>query len=266
MSLFKKIKSGLFLLAGPCVIENEKMLLHTADRLKEITEDAGVPFVFKSSFDKANRTSVDSFRGPGIDKGLDLLSEVKKKLNVKIVTDVHIPEEVGKASEVADIIQIPAFLCRQTDLLLAAGRTNRIVNVKKGQFMSPESVKNIIKKLESAGCREIMITERGSSFGPGRLVVDFSGIGVLKKFGYPIIFDATHSVQTPPVGDSITGGKREAIEDLLYAAVSAGVDGIYMEVHPRPEKALCDKGSQWPLDKVKEVLDKALRIYRVIHG
>ncbi len=264
MSIFNDIKKDFFLFAGPCVIENEKMLNQTAEELKNITEELDIPFVFKSSYDKANRTSIDSYRGPGLEKGLGMLGCIKKKFDLKIITDVHSAAETEKAAEVADILQIPAFLCRQTDLLLAAGKAGKCVNVKKGQFLPPESIKFVIKKLESAKCNEIFITERGSSFGHGKLVVDFTGIPVIKKFGYPVIFDATHSVQIPPVDDRVTGGKRENIPDLLYAAVGAGVDGIYMEVHPDPDKALCDKGSQFPLSGVKEVLKKAKDIYQVI--
>ncbi len=265
MSIFEDIKKGFFLFAGPCVIENEEMLNQTAEELKKITEELEIFFVFKSSYDKANRTSIDSYRGPGLERGLKMLADVKKRFDLKIITDVHSTAEVEKVAEVVDILQIPAFLCRQTDLLLAAGKAGKCVNVKKGQFLPPESMKFVIKKLGSAGCNEVFITERGSSFGHGKLVVDFTGIPLIKKFGYPVVFDATHSVQIPPAGDRVTGGKRENIPDLLYAAVGAGVDGIFMEVHPDPDKALCDKGSQFPLSEVKEVLKKAKDIYQVIH-
>ncbi len=265
MNLFKELKSNLFLIAGPCVIENEDMLYKTAETIRDISNNLDIPFIFKASYDKANRTSIESYRGPGLDKGLKILSNLKKKLDIKIITDVHTPADVEKVAEVADIIQIPAFLCRQTDMLLSTGKTGKPVNVKKGQFLSPYSVKFIIEKLEHAGCHSILITERGTSFGHGHLVVDFAGIPVMKKFNYPIVFDATHSVQKPSTGKSQTGGNREVITNLLYAAISAGVDGIFLEVHPKPEKALSDSGSQFPLDQMEKVIIKAKQIYQLIH-
>ncbi|MDD5065870.1 MAG: 3-deoxy-8-phosphooctulonate synthase [bacterium] len=259
-------KKSFFLAAGPCVIENEKMLYQTARTLIRITSKLNIPFIFKSSYDKANRTSVSSFRGPGLRKGLNILKGLKEKLKIPLLIDVHCTEEVEPVAEIADMIQIPAFLCRQTDLLQAAARTGKWVNVKKGQFLSPESVKYIIEKLETAGCREISITERGTSFGYGRLVVDFPGIPVMKKFGYPVLFDATHSVQLPSTGQGKTGGTREVIPLLLYSAVVSGADGIFMEVHPNPDKALSDRESQFSLSRVEKVLTKAKELYRVMEG
>lgn len=264
--LYKKLKSNLFLIGGPCVIENEKMVFNTASKLKEITERLGITFVFKASYDKANRTSIKSFRGPGLKKGLNILLNVKEKLNIPILTDVHSPEEAISAAKIVDIIQIPAFLCRQTDLLITAGKTGKCVNIKKAQFLSPESIKYIIEKLEYVNCKEILVTERGSSFGYGSLVVDFLGIPIMRKFGYPLIFDATHSVQRPSTGAAKTGGFSEGITTLLYAAIAAGIDGIFMEIHPNPKKALSDQESQFPLDKVEKVLKKSIEIYKSAHN
>lgn len=266
MNFFQELKDNLFLIAGPCVIENEDILVKTAETIQDISKKLDMPFIFKTSYDKANRTSIGSYRGPGLIKGLKILSNLKNKLGIKILTDVHTPADIEKVAEAVDIIQIPAFLCRQTDMLLSAGKTGKPVNVKKGQFLSPHSVRFIIEKLEHAGCHSILITERGTSFGHGHLVVDFSGIPVMKKFGYPVVYDATHSVQKPSTGESQTGGNRNVITDLLYAAVSAGVGGIFMEVHPQPEKALSDRDSQFPLDQLEKVMHKAKQIYQLIHG
>lgn len=265
MMIYQSIIEDLFLFAGPCVIEDKNVVLKTAEELKKITDELNIPFVFKSSFDKANRTSIDSYRGPGLEEGLKILDQVKKDLDVPLVIDVHKESEVTSVAEVADILQIPAFLCRQTDLILSAGKSRKPVNVKKGQFLSPESVKFIFEKLESVDCREIFITERGNTFGYGRLVVDFTGFPVMKQFGYPVIFDATHSVQLPSTGDSKTGGLCKMIPSLLNAAVAAGINGIFMEIHPDPDKALSDKGSQFPLSGIKEVLKQAKEIYQVVN-
>ncbi|MBN1898368.1 MAG: 3-deoxy-8-phosphooctulonate synthase [Spirochaetes bacterium] len=254
----------LLFIGGPCVIEDEKMLYHTAETLKDICHDLNIPFIFKASYDKANRTSIESYRGPGLEKGLSILKKLKKDIPVELLVDVHCPQDVGKVSEVADIIQIPAFLCRQTDLLLAAGKTGRKINIKKGQFISPHAVQYIIEKVESTGNKKILITERGTCFGYGRLVVDFSGIPVMKKFGYPIIFDATHSVQMPSVGENRTGGMREVVPALIRASIGAGVDGLFMEIHPEPSKAQSDASSQWPLSDVKTIIKEALKIREVI--
>ncbi len=255
---------GLVFIGGPCVIENEKIVYETSEAIKDICNELKIPFIFKSSYDKANRTSINSYRGPGLEEGLKILKKLKKDLKIKLLIDVHCKYDVFKVAEVADIIQIPAFLCRQTDLLLAAGRTGKPINIKKGQFISPHSVKYIFEKIESTGNKKIMITERGTSFGYGRLVVDFTGIPIMKRFGYPVIFDATHSVQMPSVGSNITGGEREVIPVLVNAAIAAGVDALFMEVHPEPENALSDSASMLPLNSLKNVLTKAKEIYEVV--
>ncbi len=264
MELLKNSKT-FFLIAGPCVIENEKMLYVTAKALIHITEKLKISLIFKASYDKANRTSIHSFRGPGLEKGLKMLAKLRNDLGVALCTDVHCVHDMEPAAEVVDMIQIPAFLCRQTDLLLAAAKTGKHVNVKKGQFLSPESVKYIVEKLEAGGCKKIMLTERGSSFGYGRLVVDFPGIGVMKKFGYPVVFDATHSVQLPSTGANKTRGLREVIPTLLYSAIVSGAEGLFMEVHPNPRKALSDKDSQYPLNQLEKVLVKAKKLYEIIN-
>ncbi|HBO85255.1 MAG: 3-deoxy-8-phosphooctulonate synthase [Nitrospirae bacterium GWC2_42_7] len=244
----------LLIIAGPCVIENEDLTFHTAEKLKDICGRLGLPFVFKSSFDKANRTSVSSYRGPGIDKGLRILSDVRTKFKIPVISDIHSIEEMKPAAEVLDTIQIPAFLCRQTDLILAAAKTGKPVNVKKGQFLSPWDVKNIIEKFISTGNKNIYITERGTTFGYNNLVVDFRGFPVIRSFGYPLIFDVTHSLQLPGGQGTCSGGQREFAEPLVRAAVAAGVDGLFMEVHPEPEKALCDGPNMIRLDEVEKML------------
>ncbi len=258
--------SGLVFIGGPCVIENEQMVFEICKEIKDICKGINIPFIFKTSYDKANRTSIKSYRGPGLDKGLAILKRLKAEENVKLLIDVHCKDDVGKVAEVADIIQIPAFLCRQTDLLLAAGETGKVINVKKGQFISPYAVKYIYEKIESTGNKNIMITERGTSFGYSRLVVDFSGFAIMRKLGYPIVFDATHSVQIPSVGDTTTGGAREVIPDLTFAAVAAGADALFMEVHPEPEKALSDAASMLPLRDLKAILKKAKKIYELVNS
>lgn len=247
-------RNPLFIIAGPCVIESEDVVLHTAERLKEICDRIGLPLLFKSSYDKANRTSLSSFRGPGLEKGIRILSDLRNKLKVPVISDVHSVEEVKPASEVLDALQIPAFLCRQTDLILAASSTGKPVNIKKGQFLSPWDVKNIIDKFRSTGNRNLFITERGVSFGYNNLVVDFRGLPVMRSFGYPVIFDVTHSLQLPGGMGKSSGGQREFAEPLARAAVAVGVDGLFMEVHPEPEKALCDGPNMIKLDKVETIL------------
>lgn len=248
-------------IAGPCVIESREHSIKMAESLKTIFDKLDVPFVFKSSFDKANRTSVESFRGPGLDEGLNILHEVKEKVGVMVLTDIHLPEQAKSASKVVDIIQIPAFLCRQTDLLLAAGETGSCVNVKKGQFVSPWDVENIINKIESTGNNRILLTERGASFGYHNLVSDMRSIPILQKSGYPVIFDATHSTQRPGLLGSRTGGEREFIPILARAAVAAGCDAIFMEVHDDVEHAKSDAATQWLLEKTEELV-KLLRDLR----
>lgn len=230
----------LVLIGGPCVIESEALVVKMAGDLKSIANRLGVPFVFKSSYDKANRSSVKSFRGPGLVKGLDILAGVKRRTGLPILTDVHSVEEAEQAARVADILQIPAFLCRQTDLLLAAGRTGAAINIKKGQFMAPWDMKNAVEKIESTGNKRILLTERGTSFGYNNLVVDMRSLDIMKKWGYPVVYDATHSVQLPGGRGNASGGEREYVWPLARAAVGLGVAALFMEIHPRPSKALSD--------------------------
>lgn len=249
-----------FLIAGPCVIESEQLALETAARIAEITKALGIPYIFKSSYDKANRTSITSFRGPGIKKGLAVLRKVKDQVGVPLLTDVHTIEDAQEAAEVVDVLQIPAFLCRQTDLLVAAAKTGRVVNVKKGQFLSPWEMGNVVKKLEESGNRKILLTERGSSFGYNNLVVDMRALPIMRSFGYPVVFDATHSVQLPGGGGTKSSGQREFVAPLACAAAGAGCDGFFMEVHPDPDSALSDGPSMVRLHDLKTLLERVLRI------
>jgi 2-dehydro-3-deoxyphosphooctonate aldolase (KDO 8-P synthase) len=244
----------LFVLAGPCVIESEDIVFETARRLKDICSELGLPLIFKSSYDKANRTSVSSFRGPGLEKGLRILSEVRSSLNIPVISDVHSVEEIEQASKVLDALQIPAFLCRQTDLIIAASNTGKPVNIKKGQFLAPWDVKNIIDKFTSTGNVNLFITERGTSFGYNNLVVDFRALSIMRSFGFPVIFDATHSLQLPGGMGKRSGGQREFAESFARAAVAVGVDGLFMEVHPEPDEALCDGPNMMRLDDVSKML------------
>lgn len=252
------------IIAGPCVIENEDMTLYTAKRLKEICSNVGLPLIFKSSYDKANRTSLSSFRGPGIDKGLRILSDVKAQVGLPILSDVHSIQEVKYASEVLDVLQIPAFLCRQTDLILAASNTGKPVNIKKGQFLAPWDVKNIVDKFTSTGNHNLMITERGTCFGYNNLVVDFRSFPIMRSFGYPVIFDVTHSLQLPGAQGCASGGQREFAEPLARAAVAVGVDGLFMEVHPEPDKALCDGPNMIRLEDVQDILNTLKAIWDIL--
>lgn len=252
------------LLAGPCVIESEEMVMNIAEQLKAIAEKKDVDFYFKASFDKANRTSITSFRGPGMEEGLRILQKVKDTYGVKIVTDIHEPYQAKKAAEVADILQIPAFLCRQTDLLVAAAETGKLVNVKKAQFLAPWDMKNVVTKLEEAGNSNIMLCERGTSFGYNTLVVDMSGLVEMKKFGYPVIFDATHSVQKPGGKGNSTGGNREYVRYLARAAAATGIDGLFAEVHPDPDNALSDGPNMVKLSEFEQVLDEILSVHKLI--
>jgi 2-dehydro-3-deoxyphosphooctonate aldolase (KDO 8-P synthase) len=249
-----KPESSFFLVSGPCVIEDEAVTLRIATRLKEITDSLGIPFTFKASYDKANRTAIGSFRGPGIDDGLRVLAKVKKVLEVPVLSDVHRISEVQPAAEVLDIIQIPAFLCRQTDLILAAAKTGRPLNVKKGQFLAPWDVVNIVDKIRSVSSAQPMITERGVMFGYNNLVVDFRGIAVMQRTGCPVVFDATHSVQLPGGAGTSSGGQREFAPVLARAAVAAGADGIFLEVHEDPDKALSDGPNSLSLDQLPALL------------
>jgi len=244
----------LVLIAGPCVIENEEITFTTAQKLKEVCDRLGISLIFKSSFDKANRTSGFSFRGPGIDQGLKILSEVKKKFSVPVISDIHAVNEVRPASEVLDALQIPAFLCRQTDLILSSSRTGKPVNVKKGQFLAPWDVKHIIEKFTSTGNQNLLLTERGTSFGYNNLIVDFRGFSVIRSFGYPMLFDVTHSLQLPGGEGSSSGGQREYAPSLARAAVATGVDGLFIEVHPEPMKALSDASTMIPLNEIEGLL------------
>ncbi|MBI5025158.1 MAG: 3-deoxy-8-phosphooctulonate synthase [Nitrospirae bacterium] len=257
-------KNPLVLIAGPCVIENEDITFHTAERLKDICSTIRLPFIFKSSYDKANRTSLLSYRGVGLDKGLRILSDVKNKFNIPVISDVHSISEIKPASEVLDALQIPAFLCRQTDLILAASNTGKPVNIKKGQFLAPWDVKNIIDKFTSTGNRNLLITERGTSFGYNNLVVDFRGFLIMRTYGYPIIFDVTHSLQLPGGQGTSSGGQREFAEPLARAAAAVGVDGLFMEVHPEPDKALCDGPNMIPLDNAYRLLKTISDIHSLL--
>ena len=245
----------LVVIAGPCVIESEPHALAMAAALKRISEETAIPFVYKSSYDKANRSSVRSFRGPGLEVGLEILAKVKQRTGLPILTDVHAPDECRAAATVADILQIPAFLCRQTDLLLAAAATGRVVNVKKGQFLAPWDTKNIVEKLREGGCERALLTERGSSFGYNALVVDFAGLEIMRRYA-PVVFDATHSAQLPGAAGDASGGRRESIPLLARAAAGAGVDGFFFEVHDRPDEALSDPATQLPLDGFAALLGR----------
>ncbi len=246
--------SPFFLIAGPCVIEDYDTTLDTAFRLKETAADLGIPFIFKSSFDKANRTSPTAYRGPGLARGLDILASVKKQLGIRIISDIHLPEQAEKVASVLDVIQIPAFLCRQTDLITAACKTGRPVNIKKGQFLSPWECRNIIDKTAGSNCAGVSITERGSCFGYNNLVVDFRSIDILKGMNVPVVFDATHSVQLPGRGDGCSSGNRKFVPCLARAAVAAGAHGLFIETHPDPDRALCDGANSLHLSDVKPLL------------
>lgn len=260
-----KVGAGnpLFLMAGPCVLESYERALYIGRGIKEITQRLGIPYVFKASFDKANRSSFDSYRGPGMEEGLKWLQGIKDELNVPIVTDIHNEFQAAPAAKVADVIQIPAFLCRQTDLLYAAAKTGAVVNVKKGQFLAPEDMGNVVKKLEEGGTNQIMLTERGASFGYHNLVVDMRSFPIMRSLGYPVIFDATHSVQLPGGAGKKSAGNREYVEYLARAAAGAGVDGFFMEVHDNPEEALSDGPNMVYLDKLEAILKDLLAINEI---
>ncbi len=256
----------IMLIAGPCVIESEENVMLIAKAMKKIAESLNLDYYFKASFDKANRTSINSYRGPGIEEGLRILKKVKDTLGLKIATDIHEPWQAEKVAEVADIIQIPAFLCRQTDLLVAASKTGKLINLKKAQFLAPWDMANAIKKIEDSGNTNIMLCERGTSFGYNTLVVDMTGIVEMKKFGYPVVMDATHSVQKPGGKGNATGGNREYVEPLAKAAIAAGVDALFFEVHPDPDNALSDGPNMVKLDEFEEMLKRIIRVYEVIHA
>lgn len=254
----------LALLAGPCVLEGLDRCLLIGRTIKEITGRLGIPYVFKASFDKANRSSFNGFRGPGLKKGLEMLQTIKDELHVPIVTDVHTEEQIEPVAKVADIIQIPAFLCRQTDLLYAAAQSGAVVNVKKGQFMAPNDMRNVVDKLHEGGCSQILLTERGATFGYNNLVVDMRSFPIMRSFGYPVVFDGTHSVQLPGGAGTCSAGNREFVPNLVRAAVGAGVDALFMEVHDNPEEALCDGPNMVYLDKLEDLLKDALAIHEIV--
>lgn len=254
---------NLFLIAGPCVLEGKKMALSIARELKSICEALEIPLIFKASFDKANRTSLQSKRGPGIEKGLAVLSEIKEETGLPVISDIHEPAHARKVADVLDLIQIPAFLCRQTDLLIAAGETGIPVNIKKGQFVSPHDMKFAAEKVASTGNTKIMLTERGSFFGYNNLVVDFRSFAIMQQFGYPVVFDGTHSVQLPGGSGGSSSGQREFIETLFRAAVATGcVNGLFFETHPQPERALCDGANMLPLKVVPSLLRSLLALVK----
>ena len=252
-----------FLIAGPCVIESEKLVMETAAAIAEIARGLSIPFIFKSSYDKANRTSISSFRGLGIAEGLKILKKVKRELGVPILTDIHEVHDVSQVAEVVDVLQIPAFLCRQTDLLCAAAKSGRVVNVKKGQFLSPWDMANVVNKLQEAGTSKIFLTERGASFGYQNLVVDMRSLPVMRNLGYPVVFDATHSVQLPGGGGTVSSGQREFVAPLARAAAAVGCDGFFMEVHPRPEEALSDGPNMIRLSELRGLLEQLQAIWQV---
>ena len=253
------------LIAGPCVIESEEMVLSIAKEMKDITDKLGIPYTFKASFDKANRTSISGFRGPGIEEGLRILQKVKDTYNLPICTDIHEPWQAEKAAEVCDILQIPAFLCRQTDLLVAAAKTGKCINIKKAQVLAPWDMKNCVEKVRQSGNNNVMLCERGTTFGYNTLVVDMTGLRVMKDMGVPVIFDATHSVQKPGGNGTSTGGNRQYVEYLAKAAVSVGVDGLFMETHPDPDNAKSDGPNMVPLGEMEELLKKLQRVYEAVN-
>jgi 2-dehydro-3-deoxyphosphooctonate aldolase (KDO 8-P synthase) len=257
-----KIGEGhpLVFVGGPCVIERESHLALVGKQIKTITDELGIPFILKTSFDKANRSSIHSYRGPGLEEGLGILKRVKKKLSVPVLCDVHEAGQVDQAASVVDILQIPAFLCRQTDLVKSAAETGKPVNVKKGQFLSPADMKNIIEKIELCGNRQVILTERGTMFGYNNLVVDMRSLVIMRGFGYPVMFDATHSVQLPGGQGATTGGQREFVAPLARAAAAAGIDALFMEVHDDPDKALCDGPNMLSLDDLPDVLKQVISV------
>jgi len=257
----------LFVLAGPCVLETRALALSIAEELRELCAARGLPLVFKASYDKANRTKASSVRGPGIDDGLTILDEVKRRVGVALVTDVHLPDQCATAAEVVDVLQIPAFLCRQTDLVLAAAETGKAVNVKKGQFLAPWDMKHITAKCAAAGNRDVLVTERGTSFGYGRLVVDMTGLEELAHTGHPVVFDATHAVQRPGGADGTTGGERRLAPVLARAAVATGeVDGLFFEVHPDPDRAPSDGPNMVRLDEFGAILDGVIAVHAAVRA
>jgi 2-dehydro-3-deoxyphosphooctonate aldolase (KDO 8-P synthase) len=254
----------LLLIAGPCVMESRELCLRIAENVKRVCEELGLPFIFKASFDKANRSAAGTFRGPGLEEGLKTLADLRREVGVPVLSDVHLPEQCAPAAEVLDVLQIPAFLCRQTDLVVAAARTGKPLNIKKAQFMAPEDMGNIRDKARSAGNDRILLTERGTVFGYHRLVNDMRAIPKMQALGCPVIFDGTHSVQEPGGQGDRSGGERKMVLPLSLAGVAAGADGLFLEVHPDPDKALSDAASMLPLDALKPLLEKAVRIREIV--
>lgn len=261
--LYSRLQKGRFVFAGPCALESFELALETALAVAEASREAGLFAIFKSSWDKANRTSDKGFRGPGLARGMEWLARIKEATGLPVVTDIHLPEQAAPVAEVADVLQIPAFLCRQTDLLVAAAKTGRIVNVKKGQFVAPWDMESVKNKLIAAGNPRILLTERGSSFGYNNLVVDFRSIPIMKTFGVPVVFDATHSVQLPGGLGTCSGGDRQHVPALSRAAVVAGADGVFLECHPDPDKALCDGPNSWPLAKLPALLKQLATLWSI---
>lgn len=259
-------KKRPFLIAGPCVIESEALCLRVASSLKELCRRLEVFYIFKASYDKANRTSTQSFRGPGLRAGLEVLRKVREQMGVPVLTDVHTEEQAREAAEVVDVLQIPAFLCRQTDLILAAVRTGRIVNLKKGQFLSPAEMAQVVAKAEAGGGRKLLVTERGTFFGYHNLVSDMRSIPLMRRFGFPVVFDATHSVQLPGGGGNKSAGQREFAPVLARCALAAGADGLFIETHPTPDKALSDGPNMIPLAEMGQVLKSLLRVWEAVRG
>jgi 2-dehydro-3-deoxyphosphooctonate aldolase (KDO 8-P synthase) len=258
------LDAPLFVVAGPCVIESRDICLDIADRLVKIAASSGVGMIFKASFDKANRSSLHSFRGPGLEKGLEILAAVRRETNLPVMTDVHEPGQAGIVSEVVDCLQVPAFLCRQTDLLCACGRTGKPVNIKKGQFLSPDEMKNVVEKVRTCGNGQIILTERGTFFGYNRLVNDMTAIDTMKRLGCPVVFDATHSAQQPGGLGDMSAGRREMAPILAKAAVAAGANGLFIEVHTEPEKAKSDAASIMPIDWLEDLLEVCKKIFEVV--
>ena len=259
-------RGPLFLISGPCVIENEAVTLEVARFLKQAGQDLDIPVIFKTSYDKANRTSLNSFRGPGLDEGLDIIQKVKEETGLPVLSDVHGTNDMEKAAKVLDVIQIPAFLCRQTDLILSAAGTGLPINLKKGQFLAPWDMKAAVEKVTSVGNRGVLLTERGSSFGYNNLVVDIRSIAIMKDFGFPVVFDGTHSVQLPGGEGTCSGGQREFVSHLSRAAVAAGADGVFLEVHPNPESALCDGPNSLSLQELRPLLSVLKEIHSLVRS
>lgn len=267
MSLYEKLKDrkdGFFLMAGPCVIEDERMPFEIAERLVDITKRLGLEFIFKASYRKANRSRLDSFTGIGDEKGLKILGEIREKYNIPVVTDIHSTEEAEMAARFVDVIQIPAFLCRQTDILVAAAKTGKVVNIKKGQFLSPEAMRFAMDKVADSGNEKIVLTDRGTMFGYHDLIVDFRAIPIMKSFGVPVVMDITHSLQQPNQSSGVSGGMPEMIASIAKAAIAVGADGIFMETHPDPKKAKSDGANMLPLSEVENLLSTLLKIKKAL--